>query len=202
MIQKEDKNAIDVTKHRFNTTESQFRASYYFLGSHAWNKLTRIEQQLFFYILTALKYRKKHKRDRDMVCWNNGDIECSYLLIKEKIPMSSATMSKAVRNLIGVGLVRLTREGQNKQCHKYKLLYESIGVPQREQRWRDYPNKNWYSEAPKRPNNLVGKKSQWKKGVCGNPNFKTHPTKVNGIDDKRTTKVSLPNGNGLQNYID
>ena len=120
---------------------------------------------------------------------------------KNQFSLINETYSKAIKNLIGVGLVRLTRVGENKQCHRFELLGEDL-VPQAQQRWRKYPTQNWYSDAPYRPKNLVGKKTQWEKGQCGNPNFKSHPTKVNGINDKRTTKVSLPNGNGLQNYID
>ena len=45
---------------------------------------------------------------------NNGDIEVSFTKIREKIPMSSKTCSKAIKNIIGVGIAKLTREGQNK----------------------------------------------------------------------------------------
>ena len=202
MIKKEDKNTTNTTLYTYCETKSQWRATYYFLGSKAWNTLTKIEQHIVYYLTTCLRFGKLHKRDRDMVCLNNGDIEVSFSKIREKIPMSSKTCSKAVKNIIGVGIASLTREGQNKQCHKYKLLIEGIGVPQAQQRWLSYPEKDWYHEAPKHPNNLVGKKSRWKKGKSGNPNFKSHPTKVNGKDDKRTTNGSYNNGNGLHKYID
>ena len=179
----EDKNTTGTTLYKYCKTNSQWRCSYHFLGSKAWNKLTKREQQVLYYLTTCLKFGKLHKRDKDLVCMNNGDIEVSFEKLREKIPMSSKTCSMAIKNLIGVGLVTLTREGQNKQCHKYKLLIEGIDVPQKHQRWRFYPNKDWYHETPKHPNNLVGKNSRWKKGKSGNPNFQSHPTKVNGKDD-------------------
>ena len=51
----------------------------------------------------------------------------------------------------------------NKICHMYKILYEI--VPSNQERWREYPEKNWKHECPKAPNNLVGKDTR----------FKTHP---------------------------
>ena len=200
MIKKEDTKANDTTKYTYNETRSEWRASFYFLGSEAWCKISKMEQHIYYYYFTALKWRPK-KNSKVMECINNGGLEISFLILRKKIPMTSATYSKAIKNLVGVGLARLTRVGENKQCHKIELLGENL-VPQNQQRWRNYPTKNWYHEAPYRPKNLVGKKTQWKKGQCGNPKFKSHPTKVNGIKDKRTTKVSYKNGNGLQNYID
>ena len=183
MKNEQDKKPQEPPKYTYCETKSQWRATYYFLGSKAWNALTKIEQHVVYYLTTCLRFGKVHKRDSNMVCLNNGDIEVSSSKIREKIPMSSKTFSKAVKNINGVGIFRITRYGVNKQCHKYKLLIEGIGVPQREQRWRYYSeNKNWYHESPKNPNNLVGKDKRWKKGECGNPNFKSHPTKVNGKD--------------------
>ena len=201
MIKKEDTNTNDTYLYKYNKTRSQWRASFKFLGSYAWNKLTPIEQHVYYYLFTALIWKKKKKKDMVYECVNNGGIEVSFAKMREKIPMTSKTMSKAIKNLIGVGLIRLTRVGENKKCHMYELLGEGV-VEKKKQRWLSYPEKDWYHEAPKHPNNLVGKKSRWKKGKSGNPNFKSHPTKVNGKDDKRTTDVSYKNGNGLPKYID
>jgi len=202
MIKIDNKKEEEKPLYTYNKTRSEWRASFNFLGSKAWNKLSKREQQVYYYLFTALKWKPKKKKHSLYECINNGGIEVSLTKIKEKIPMTSKTASKAVKNLIGVGLIKLTRVGQNKECHKYELLGEGL-VPQKQQRWRWYSDtKNWYHESPSHPNNLVGKKTQWTKGQCGNPKFKSHPTKVNGKDDKRTTKVSLPNGNGLHKYID
>jgi len=185
----------------FCKSKGEWRCSWYFLESMAWNKLSKKEQQVYYYLYTCLQWSKLHKKDKKYTAMNNGGIECSTTKIREHIPMSSKTMTKAIKSLIGVGLVKLIRVGQNKSCHKYQLLGENL-VPKREQRWREFPLKDWYDDAPKHPNNLVGKKSRWKKGVSGNPNFKSHPTKVKGKNDNQTTEVTYNNGNGLQEYID
>ena len=49
-------------------------------------------------------------------------------------------------------------------------------VPQKDERWRKYPEKNWKHECPKAPNNLVGK----------NTRFKSHPK---GLDRKRNNQT-------------
>ena len=116
--------------------------------------------------------------------------------------MCSATYTKAIKKLIKVGLITLTRVGQNKQCHVFKVLFGDAVRSQREERWRKFPKQNWEHECPTKPNNLVGKDSRWKKGVCGNPNFKSHPTKLNGIKAQQTTKVSVDIDNELQKYYE
>ena len=100
---------------------------------------------------------------------NNGEIEISTIKMMDKLCISKATCTTAVHKLIEVGLIRLTRVGQNKICHKYKILYSV--VPQKDERWRKYPKQNWKDECPKAPNNLVGKDTR----------FKSHP---NGLDRK------------------
>ncbi len=184
MKNEQDKKPQEPPKYTYCKTRSEWRASYYFLGSKAWNALTKIEHQVVYYLTTCLQFKKLRSGDKFKTCMNNGDIEVSFTKIREKIPMSSKTCSKAIKNIIGVGIAKLTREGQNKQCHVYKLLIDGIGVNIEHQRWRYYSeNKNWYHETPKHPNNLVGKEKRWKKGECGNPNYsKSHPTKVNGKD--------------------
>ena len=101
---------------------------------------------------------------------NNGEIKISQQNMMKKLGIKGKqTCSNAVAKLIEVGLIRLTRVGQNKICHKYKMLYSV--VPQKDERWRKYPDKNWKDECPKAPNNLVGKDTR----------FKSHPK---GLDRK------------------
>ena len=108
---------------------------------------------------------------------NNGDIEISMEKMRVKLDISKATCTTAVHKLIEVGLIRLTRVGQNKVCHKYKMLYSV--VPQNEERWRKYPDKNWKHECPKAPNNLVGKDTR----------FKSHPKELDRINDNQTKEL-------------
>ena len=161
------------------------------LESVAWNELTLSQIQVFTYIWSCLqwaKFGKKRKFKWDAA--NNGDIEISTEKMRKKLGISKATCTTAIHKLITVGLIRLTREGQNKVCHKYKMLYHV--APTNEQRWKKYPDQNWAHECPKSPNNLVGKKTQ----------FKSHPKKVDRIADNQTNKVDRSNANGLKKYTE
>ena len=137
------------------------------LESAAWNELTLSQINVFIYIWSCLQWAKNKKK---WVTVNNGEIEISQNNMMKKLGIKAKqTCSDAVAKLIEVGLIRLTRVGQNKICHKYKILYSV--VPQKDERWRKYPDKNWKDECPKAPNNLVGKDTR----------FKSHP---NGLDRK------------------
>ena len=136
------------------------------LESAAWNDLTLSQIQVFIYIWSCLQWGKIKKK---YVSANNGEITISTTKMNDKLCISKATCTTAVHKLIEVGLIRLTRVGQNKICHKYKMLYSV--VQQKDERWRKYPKQNWKDECPKSPNNLVGKDTR----------FKSHP---NGLDRK------------------
>ena len=168
---------IDTPK--FCDTKGEWRCSWYFLESPAWNSLTKKEQQVFLYLYSCLMWKKIKKKDRHYIAVNNGEIEVSFPKISEKIKMTNKTYTKAVKKLITVGLIKLTRVGQNKQCHMFKILFGNAVTFPNEERWKRYPEESWEDECPESPNNLVGKSSRWKKGECGNPKFKSHPTKVN-----------------------
>ena len=109
---------------------------------------------------------------------NNGNIEISMEKMRGKLGIAKGTSTEAIRKLITVGLIRLTREGQNKVCHMYKILY--YVVPEKEERWRKYPEQNWAHECPKSPNNLIGRKTQ----------FKSHPKKLDRIKCNGTIKYT------------
>ena len=157
------------------------------LESAAWNELKLSQIRVFTYIWSCIQWTKIKKK---YYAANNGDIEISMEKMRKKLGISKATCTTAIHKLITVGLIRLTREGQNKICHKYKMLYHV--VPTNEQRWLKYPEQDWAHECPKSPNNLVGKKTQ----------FKSHPKKVDRIADNQTNKVDRSNANGLKKYTD
>ena len=141
------------------------------LESAAWNELTLSQIQVFIYIWSCLQWGKVKKKP---VSANNGEITISTVMMKDKLGISKATCTTAVHKLIEVGLIRLTRVGQNKICHKYKVLYSVVS--QNEERWRKYPGKNWKHECPKAPNNLVGKDTR----------FKSHPKELDRINDNQS----------------
>ena len=144
------------------------------LESAAWNELTLSQINVFIYIWSCLQWAKNKK---NWVMVNNGDIEISTEKVRKKLGICKATCTTAVHKLIEVGLIRLTRVGQNKICHKYKMLYSV--VPQKDERWRKYPEQNWKDECPKAPNNLVGKDTR----------FKSHPKELDRINDNQTKEL-------------
>ena len=138
-----------------------------------------------------MQWMKMRKKDKKVwVVANNGDIEISSVKMRRKLGISKGTCTKAIHKLIEVGLITLTRVGQNKICHKYKILY--YVVPQGQERWTKYPEKNWKHECPTSPNNLVGKKTQ----------FKTHPKNLDRKSDNQSTKVDRTNHIGLVKCTD
>ena len=144
------------------------------LESAAWNELKLSQIRVFTYIWSCIQWTKIKKK---YYAANNGDIEISMVKMKDKLGICNATCTTAVHKLIEVGLIRLTRVGQNKICHKYKMLYSV--VPQKDERWRKYPEQNWKDECPKAPNNLVGKDTR----------FKSHPKELDRINDNQTKKL-------------
>ncbi len=146
------------------------------LESAAWNELTLSQIQVFIYIWSCLQWGKVKKREKSVGA-NNGDIEISTVKMKDKLGICKATCTNAVHKLIEVGLIRLTRVGQNKVSHKYKMLYSV--VPENEQRWRKYPEKNWKHERPTYPHNLVGKDTR----------FKSHPKELDRINDNQSKEL-------------
>ena len=144
------------------------------LESAAWNELKLSQIRVFTYIWSCIQWTKIKKK---YYAANNGDIEISMVKMKDKLGICNATCTTAVHKLIEVGLIRLTRIGQNKICHKYKMLYSV--VPENEQRWRKYPGKNWKHECPKAPHNLVGKDTR----------FKSHPKELDRINDNQSKEL-------------
>ena len=144
------------------------------LESAAWNELTLSQVKVFIYIWSCLQWGKVKKKP---VSANNGEITISTTKMKDKLGISKATCTTAVHKLIEVGLIRLTRVGQNKICHKYKVLYSV--VPPKDERWRKYPEQNWKHECPKAPNNLVGKDTR----------FKSHPKELDRINNNQTKEL-------------
>ena len=144
------------------------------LESAAWNELKLSQIRVFTYIWSCIQWTKIKKK---YYAANNGDIEISMVKMKDKLGICNATCTTAVHKLIEVGLIRLTRVGQNKICHKYKMLYSV--VPQKDERWRKYPDKNWKHECPTSPNNLVGKDTR----------FKSHPKELDRKLNNQTKKL-------------
>lgn len=148
------------------------------LESDAWNSLSLNQIRVFIYLYSCLQWYKD-KRKKTYYPSNNGEIEVSSVKMRAKLHISKQTCSKAIHQLIKVGLIKLTRVGENKVCHKYKILYDVVS--QLEERWRKYPEQDWENECPKTPNTLVGIKTR----------FKSHPEKVDRISVNQASSLDL-----------
>ena len=103
--------------------------------------------------------------------------------LSQEMGVSLGKINYCMKKLAEKGLIKLTRVGENRVCHMYKILYEV--VPQNEERWKKYPQQNWKDKCPKAPNTLVGLKTR----------FKSHPNKVDLNSKKQSSRVDLNKGN-------
>ena len=54
----------------------------------------------------------------------------------KKLGMCKETTITAIHKLIEVGLIKIAEYGEQRTCHKYKILYSC--VPTNEERWRNF----------------------------------------------------------------
>lgn len=57
---------------------------------------------------------------------NNGDLSASWTLMKERGFRSKSTLSKAIKQLIDVGFIQITRAGGINTCTLYALTWKAI----------------------------------------------------------------------------
>lgn len=131
--------------------------------SKAYQKLNESSIRLLHCFLIERRWNPKTKE-----VTNNGSISFTEVQFREIFGYTKTTYIKARNQLIECGLIKQTERGG--MCRgdmaKYKILCLD-GVPFGQQRWRDYPEKNWSDEIPKPKKQLIGLKTQWKKGQSG-----------------------------------
>ena len=183
------KSIIRLPKYCVRDKDTHFPLKYYLLESQAWSELTRSSQKVLFYLYSRLQWINMGSKSRpEWDVKNNGQIEVASLTLMKYTGINSKqTITSAIHQLIEVGFIRLTREGSSRITHMYKILLPNC-VPQIQQRWRKYPDKNWKDELPKCPNSLVGVKTRFKS--------KTHPKEV---DLNKSKELDQKNTNSLDN---
>lgn len=133
--------------------------------SKAYQKLTQSSRDLLHCFIIERKWTGRGKKQ---VITNNSSISFTEVQFKEIFGYSSATYLKARNQLIECGFIKQTYRGG--MCRgdmaKYTILCLQ-GVLSTEQRWREYPDKNWINEIPKPKKQLIGVETQWKKGKSG-----------------------------------
>lgn len=160
------KNSIIDRKTKYNKSPN---GGFYYNNeiwfSNAYQKLILSSRELLHCFILERKWTGKGKNKSTI---NNGSISFTEIQFKEIFGYSSSTYLKARNQLIECGFIKQIYRGG--MCRgdraKYKILCID-GVPFGEQRWRDYPDKNWLNAIPKPKKQLIGIKTQWKKGECG-----------------------------------
>lgn len=151
-------NGIRVSNHNFYYNNELWY-------SDAYQSLTISARELLHSMICELRWSGRGDK---MSYTNNGQLSFTEIQYKKRYGYESATYIKSRNSLIECGLIKQTYRGG--MCRgdraKYKILCID-GVPFGEQRWRDYPDKNWLNAIPKPKKQLIGIKTQWKKGECG-----------------------------------
>jgi len=109
-----------------------------------------------------------NKRTKKWEETRNGELsftEAQYIKITGR---SKGTYYNAIKELIRRGFIKITHRGGGGSGDRstFKVLI-SEEIDKEQQHWRRYPTENWEKEIPKAKDNLVGKKTQWKKGQSG-----------------------------------
>ena len=110
----------------------------------------------------------KEKKNKPVQYTNNDSISFTEIQFREFLGYCSTTYLNARNQLIEVGFIKQNYRGGmcRGDCARYRLLCVD-GVRQESQRWRRYPEENWAEDIPKLKKQMVGVKTQFKKGKSG-----------------------------------
>ena len=149
--------------------DRKIRGGFYYSNqiwqSPAYQSLTIASRNLLQCFVSELRWTGKGKK---RTITNNGHISFCESEFKKLYNCCSSTYLKARNKLIDVGFIKQTYRGG--MCRgdraKYRLLIGDA-LFQIDERWRRYPDEDWAHEIPKAKKQLVGVKTQWKKGESG-----------------------------------
>ena len=172
-----------------------------FYWSEAFQSLRKSAQKLLFCMIAELRFTGKRGNKKNPFTYtNNGEISFSETEFFKQGLGASETYNFAKKQLIEVGLIKITYRGgfARGDMNKYELLLNIEMVPQHKQRWREYPKKNWKHEIPKVKDYAVGRKTRFKKknntlknktlnGI--NPPKEFESSNETSLNDKRVTNV-------------
>ena len=137
--------------------------------SEAFQSLTLSARNLLHCLMSEVNVRLGKGRNRKETYYpNNGEISLTQSQFTGYFGCPKTTYTTARNQLIEVGCIKMTYRGGlgTGDMAKYKILTLSQ-IPVEQQRWRKYPETNWSNEIPKSKKQLIGLKTQWKKGESG-----------------------------------
>ena len=138
--------------------------------SDAYQELTLSARDLLFMMITELRYSNKKRRDGVDKQWtNNGEVSVTQSQFRKQLGYCRETYLKARDQLIKVGFIKQTHRGGKGAGDraKYEVLISANGIEAHNERWTEYPKKDWIDEIPEAKNQLIGTKTRWKKGKSG-----------------------------------
>ena len=179
-------------KNMFPNVRSEWREDLTLLNSVAWNELCKSPSavRLLKYLYFCNKWEEVGKNKKYWFSSNNGKIVCSFEKVKEKgLIKSKQTYTNAVALLVTLGFVELTEYGGSRKPHMFRVLLNP-SCKKSEQKWIEYPNKNWIDKIPRKNKKLKGGEKTYlknfkPKGVGGKTSHKP-----NGIGDKNSHSLS------------
>ena len=150
------------------------RGGYYYTNalffSVAYQELSIGSRNLLNMMIGELRYTHAKSKDGSHKVWtNNGEVSVTETEYRKFTQACSSTYIKSRNQLIEVGFIKQTHRGGTHRGDraKYKVFISANGVANKDERWRDYPKKDWRHQVPTARKNLVGKQTQWKKGESG-----------------------------------
>ena len=149
---------------KYPKTNSTFNQTKRLLESYAWNQLTEAQRKVFKYLWFRMQWKNMAKKKRHKAHWiaiNNGEIQVPESQMMKDLKITQQTMTTAIQQLITIGFIELTRYGQYKSTHIYKLLLEPA-CKENEQKWLKYPNHDWSHLAPRRIKPMINGEHTWK----------------------------------------
>ena len=170
------------------------------LQSQAYNEIAKSEAQLrvlkYLYFRLSWKNIAKKKKKAKWIPTNNGQIDVPMSVMMRDLNINShETMTQAIKKLVTVGFIEITRYGSNKVTHNYKILVQPA-CKHKEERWRIYPHKSWEKEAPKRVSKLKKGEDTWKQ------NFKYKPKGIEYNGSKQSKEIDNDSVRSLMKQID
>ena len=133
--------------------------------SRAYQSLTITARELLHCMFNELRWTGQGDKKRYK---NNGDISFTESQFNGMYGTCSSTYLKARNLLIKVGFIKQISRGG--MCRGDRATYKILvgtRLPVNQERWRNYPEKNWKHEIPRPKKQMVGVETQWKKGESG-----------------------------------
>jgi hypothetical protein len=138
--------------------------------SSAYQELTLIARDLLHCFMNEVDVKSVKSRNRTNAHFypNNGKISVTQNQFRNQFPCVKQSYINARNLLIKVGCIKMTYRGGTGigDMAQYKILTLKE-IPDEQQRWRNYPDKNWAKEIPKAKKSLVGVSTRFTKGISG-----------------------------------